>query len=670
MSFLFPQFLFGLFALAIPIIIHLFNFRRTRKVYFSSNKFLQFVKESSKSKLRLKHLLILISRLLFLFFLVMAFAQPVIPAEENQVIQDHISIYLDNSMSMSNEVDEGVTAFEEGIRYVQEILDLYPQNTQFLFLTNDFAPFSNVLKSKSEVSEILTELKLSGVSRSATEISKRLQSSASLFNTDQREIYWVSDFQKSTTGLFDEIEHDTTGTYHAIPLEFNTTNNLFVDSVYLENPFFLAREGNSLLVKIRNSGTVRVDDLLVKLFINDSQASTVTVNIKANSSETIQFDLGFQLEKTYNAGRVSFEEYPVTFDNDFYFTINRTDRINIVEIKSVDNSTSIEKVYGNKELFEFKSFNINNLDYSLLSSADLVVVNSLDHLDIALVSALNEFSDAQGNILFIPGSNPDIESYNLISGMPGLLKIDSAELQLLNPPDLKNPFYSSIFENENENFAMPEARPVIDWTRDRDAILKFRNEEPFLSRYGNGNFLFLMASPLLEDFNGIDRHALFVPIMYKIAASGKRSSNDLYYSLSRSTVTLRLDSLQKDDVVKLQKDNLELIPAQQIKGNELTMELPKNSLSAGFYKVMYENQMKTQIAFDNIGKESILEQYSINELQDFSRKIPNLNVFDSSNAQSFGNEIKERYQGMPLWKYALILALIFLLAEILLIRFL
>jgi len=56
--------------------------------------------------------------------------------------------------------------------------------------------------------------------------------------------------------------------------------------------------------------------------------------------------------------------------------------------------------------------------------------------------------------------------------------------------------------------------------------------------------------------------------------------------------------------------------------------------------------------------------------EDLSVQIPNLEVFDKGNAQSFGKEIKERYQGMPLWKYALILALLFLLAEILLIRFL
>ena len=52
MTFLYPSFLFGLFALAIPVIIHLFNFRRTKKIYFSNTLFLKKVKEASSSKLK------------------------------------------------------------------------------------------------------------------------------------------------------------------------------------------------------------------------------------------------------------------------------------------------------------------------------------------------------------------------------------------------------------------------------------------------------------------------------------------------------------------------------------------------------------------------------------------------------------------------------------------
>jgi hypothetical protein len=82
MNFVYPSFLWALTALSIPIIIHLFNFRKTTRIYFSSNRFLRQVQEATTAKRRLKHYLILFSRLLFLLFLVLAFAQPIIPARE------------------------------------------------------------------------------------------------------------------------------------------------------------------------------------------------------------------------------------------------------------------------------------------------------------------------------------------------------------------------------------------------------------------------------------------------------------------------------------------------------------------------------------------------------------------------------------------------------------
>ena len=79
MNFLYPVFLFALFSLAIPIIIHLFNFRKYKKVYFTNVRFLKELKHESESKSKLKNYLILAARLLTLTCLVLAFAQPFIP---------------------------------------------------------------------------------------------------------------------------------------------------------------------------------------------------------------------------------------------------------------------------------------------------------------------------------------------------------------------------------------------------------------------------------------------------------------------------------------------------------------------------------------------------------------------------------------------------------------
>src|SRR6202000_801294 len=102
MHFLYPAFLFALISLAIPILIHLFNFRKYQKVYFSNVQFLKEINEQQSSRRNLKERLILAARLLALFFLVLAFTRPYISNQhsENAGSQQLVSVFVDNSYSM------------------------------------------------------------------------------------------------------------------------------------------------------------------------------------------------------------------------------------------------------------------------------------------------------------------------------------------------------------------------------------------------------------------------------------------------------------------------------------------------------------------------------------------------------------------------------------------
>ena len=80
MAFVSPIFLYGLFALAIPILIHLINFRRYKKIWFTNVKFLAEIKQERQKRSQLKQWLLLAIRLLIIASLVIAFAQPYLPS--------------------------------------------------------------------------------------------------------------------------------------------------------------------------------------------------------------------------------------------------------------------------------------------------------------------------------------------------------------------------------------------------------------------------------------------------------------------------------------------------------------------------------------------------------------------------------------------------------------
>lgn len=667
MSFIYPQFLLGLLALGIPIIIHLFNFRRARKVYFSSNQFLLNIKKATSTKLKLKQYLILISRLLFIFFLVITFAQPFIPAKEKNIQSNQAIIYLDNSFSMSNYVNEDLTAFEAAISFIEQIIKVYPQNAQFLLLTNDFAPFSNTSKSENEIEELITEINLSGITRTTEEVFYRIKNNN--ITNSSGDIFWLSDFQASTSGDISMFADDTSHNVFLIPMTYNASSNVYIDSLYLTNPFLIQSEKNKLNVILRNDGGDYIEDLLIRLSLNDIQTANGSLNLDPFSNAEITFDLSSGLDK-YNHGSLSFEDFPVTFDNDFNFALTLSDRISVIEIKNKDTTTVIERVFGNQGIFDFRSYLSGNIDYNDLLKSDLIVLNELVELDVTISNILSEYLKENGDLLFIPASRFNISSFNSLLGPVESIPDSMWTDQLINNLDLNNPYFSDIFEGNENQFNMPSAKPVINIIEANESIMKFKDGKDFLSFKQLNNRLYMLASPLNVDHTNYSNHAIFVPTMYRMAMLSKKEFDRLYYTLDQSLISITADSINSESIIKLKKQDQEIIPGARVAGNSLILDIPKFELSPGHYNIEIENIQKGTIAFNPGKKESRLQQHSLENLKEITKENSYVKLFNTKGFNNFDKEIKEKYLGIPLWRIALILTLIFLFIEILLIRFL
>lgn len=666
MSFVYPAFLWALTALSIPIIVHLFNFRKTTKVYFSSNRFLRQVQEATSAKRRLKHFLILASRLLFLLFLVLAFAQPFIPAKEQVSAQQNIILYLDNSLSMSVPVAEKTRALDEGILIANQVVDIFPPETRYRLITNDFAPFSNTFKTKAELFDLLTQVRLSPVSRTLNEVLERINNTTRTAKHD--EIFWISDFQRSTSGSFNASAIDSTQRLHLIPLTFEPLANIFVDTSYLENPFVVGGEKNTLHVKLRNDGTKAIDQLLVKLTVNGIQTGTSSVSFAAKGNASTSFDI-VSVQRGTSRAVISFNDYPVSFDNEFYLALNFSEKVKIIEIKNLPSVTAVEKVFGNKEVFAFRSFDVRNINYASFQESDLIILHALDNIDASLVQALRGYIRGGGALLVIPSVTPDINAYRNVTGLPTLTLAEESQFSEMDNPDFNNPFFENVFEERSTRLVLPKGKRILDWGTDRSAILKFKNDKPFLSKFTQGGKLYILASPLHQEFTDFNTNFLFLPVMYRIATSAKKADWKPYYNLNETIITMRVDSLRDEQPVRLVGQQ-EIIPSQRTLTDRVVLELPRFSMHAGFYHAVINRDTLGLFAFNLNSRESLLEQMTAEEVRGQLGNGDNITVFESNSSDSFSNEIKTRYLGKPLWKYALIIALFFLLVEILLIRFL
>lgn len=664
MTFLYPSFFWALGVLSIPIIIHLFNFRKTTRVYFSNNRFLKKVKENTTAKRKLKHYLILLSRLLFLFFLVAAFCQPMLPAKEDHVDHHNVIFYLDNSQSMSAPLRDRTRGLDAGISFINRIVETFPPDARYKLVTNDFAPFSNSFKTRAEIQELLSTVRLSPVTRTIQEVREKLVHDQ---EAREPEVFWISDFQKSTAGPVAPMAGDSLFQWHLVPIQFEDFSNVFVDTVYLDNPFASSGERNVLRAKVRNDGKEDVEQLNVKLAINGVQAGAVIIKVPAGGIGEAVFDLTMRLSGL-NRASITFNDFPVSFDNEFFFSLNYNEKIRIVEIRQSDGATPVEKVFGNQQIFNHKAFSKSNFNYSLLNEADLVVINGLDVIDQSLQAALHDYLNKDGVLFIIPGDGMDAAGLRTFLQLPAIERVGTRSMQELDKPDYANPFFENVFEERSNAMIMPKAMPVVGWGADRSAILHLKNGAPFLSRFTQNGTVYLLASPLEAGYTDFYNHALFVPVMYRMAASSKRGEQKLYYTLNQSLLTLRLDSLPGEEQLRL-VSNEEIIPSQRKIGQQVVLDLPRHTLKTGFYKVVAAGDTVELLAFNPDSRESLMEQYGPDVATSFFGGGDNVRIFEASDSETFSNEIKERYLGTPLWKYAVMLALLFLVAEVLLIRF-
>ncbi len=132
MNFKHPEVLYFLFLLVIPILVHLFQLRRFKKEYFTNVQFLKELSIQTRKSSTIKKWLLLLTRLLLLTFLILAFAQPFFAAKESKKNTNEMYIILDNSYSMQAKGRKG----ELLKRAIQDLLEHAPEAQNFSLITN------------------------------------------------------------------------------------------------------------------------------------------------------------------------------------------------------------------------------------------------------------------------------------------------------------------------------------------------------------------------------------------------------------------------------------------------------------------------------------------------------------------------------------------------------
>lgn len=682
-----PLFLFALTALAIPVIIHLFNFRKYKRIYFTNVRFISEIKQETKKRSQLKHWLILLARILAIACLVMVFAQPFLPSTLRQKKlngSQAISIYIDNSFSMEA-LSSGGRLLDEAKIKALEIADACKPSDLFQLLTVDFEGRHQRFVSRDEFRTLVDEVKISPSVRSLTEVMKRQEDMFTSVRSMNPVAYIISDFQRSTS-VFLNLKADTSVSWFFVPLTAVRQNNLYIDSAWFDNPVLQPLQPLKLKVKIRNSSGERLEKLPLQLTINNIQKSVAGFAVDPESETTVV------LPFTNNAvgiqsGLLSITDYPVTWDDNYFFSYLITPAVPVFCINGDKPNAYLNALFASDSSFIFKNGEDKQLDFSSLSNYPLIILNEVKDISSGLKQEITRHLMNGGNIIIFPPENVNIPNYNELLtafGAPQIMGMDTTHIKVFDI-NTESVIFRDVFERDaSGKITLPENvdLPRVAWhyTFNRvsksatEDLMKLQNGQPFLTvtKAGKGQ-IFISAVPLTEKASNFPKNSVFVPVLYRIAILSVPSVPLCYKLSADNGIEIENDSLKNKEVYKIRKvgSDFECIPEIRSDGS-ITRLFPHDQIKeAGLYQIMEGSRVLQGVAFNYDRRESDLHCYTGDEVNAMLKKslVKYFAVLKGKQI-SLAKQIHDINQGTPLWKYFVLGVLAFLLAEIVLIKLL
>ena len=678
MQFANPWFLIALSAIAIPVLIHLFNFRRFRKVYFTNVRFIEELKLQTQKQSKLKHLLILLARILTIIMLVLAFAQPFRPLNR-RLVQQHalnsVSVYIDNSFSMESKGRQG-SLLDEAKRKTLEILAAHKPADQFHLLTSDFEGRHQRWINRDEVQGLLPEIPFSPATRPLNTVLARQQDMFQSASTNKN-IFILSDFQKSTT-LPEHLSPDTSANLFLLPLEASQSENLYIDSCWFDSPVQQLNQLSILHVRIRNAGNTDQEKIPVKLLINGQQRAIASVNCKAGSPAEISLSFTNQQPGFFHAV-LSLTDYPITYDDDFYFTFEVQSRYKVLCINDKVSNVFLDNLFGKDSAFQYLAVQVKSLDYSAVTDYNLVIISELQSFPSGLTQALQALIDQGGSLCIIPPENPDQAAWTEfmnqygIGAFRGVDTLD-AKVRNLDPSQL---LFRDVFDKVPENLDLPEAFSHLSLafpaTSHANTILAFENDDPFLVSYGlHAGTIYLFTAALRESSTNFGKHVLFVPTLYRMALLSL-PIRPLFYTIGQdAAIPVQGYAGKGDDVLRIKQvgQDYDFIPENKLSGSKRMLFVHNQVRQAGNYILTDGGKEVAGLAFNYDRQESMLDFYTSEALKELVSKsgLKHIHVLDATE-KPLTQLIEDLNRGVRYWKVFALLALLFIAAEIGMLRF-
>ena len=677
MEFLHPELLWLLLLNAVPIIIHLFHFRRHKTLYFSSLKFIQFVEQENKSAQKLRNLLVLIARILALSLLVIAFAQPQFGDKvgASKAGKTILAIYIDNSYSMSAKGTEG-ELLSEAREMAKRIIKDASLETGILLNTNKLDGIEQRIVTKVEALDYLDKISFTPIVRTTEEVLQWQQRYLEKVDREEQKIaqtkfILLSDFQKNSFSL-KNLKPDEKGSYFPVQFLAQNNDNLAVDSIWFSNPFHKMGEPNEVFVQVANFGNADALNTEMHLEIGSIKRD-LFLDVPAGKRAIANFQFT-EFGQGFRTGKISLNDKQIFWDDDFYFAYEVAKNSGVLVIDGADAHPGVEEVFAVEPFYKLKSVKDLSFTKDQLTNVNLVVFNGLNEITSGMTEELMDFSDAGGTIFIFPGASIDKNSYNNLLAdlqLPSISGTSSAGTKI-DKINYRDPFFKGVFEKETENLNVPTISKAYSTSfRQTTALplLNMRNGSPLLVRSTKNGFLFL--SSLEKEFSSFASNALFPTVLLRCGEFSVRTF-PLYATIGKENKIRVFEEIENDQPLKLKNKKIEFIPVVQNKGSYSSISISGleaiEKLKAGSYDIINQDIIGN-LALNYDRTESNNTVLSKNEIEKYfvDAGIKNVTFNEVTSGQSKSYiEVEDAFK---YWKIFAALALFFVLCELAILKF-
>jgi len=691
-SFLNPFALLAMAAVAVPLFLHFFNLRRPTTVDFSSLNFVQELQETAVQRVRIKEWLLLALRMLAIACLVMAFAQPTLTGNVTGVggsVRTAHGLVVDNSLSMRVDSDDEGRAFDQALQRGRSVLEMVEEE--------DEVAVWPTARGREGRPSLTTN---AGVAREALASLEARPGAASLAHTvgqaaatlngasaPRKVVYVVSDLQRSTLGDSVAAQVPEGVQVRLLPVGTREPSNVGIQDVSVTSR--IVEEGEPVQVEatLINHGTDPLRNYVASVYLSDERVAQATTTLEPGLETTVSFTVTPQ-QRGWLKGAVVTEDDDFPPDDRHHFTLNVPEERRVLVVKGEQQQTRyVDLALSSEMLADRISFRTTSIGETQLASTELgqydaVLLVGPRSLSSGEVDALSRYADRGGGVLLFPSDQPDASTYNAllsaldagqIQGFSGTLG-DDQSVASFERVDLQHPLFEGVFNQDRRADAEVE-QPDIYYTMDLrpsgrsgQTLIELSNGRPFLHevRHGGGIVLVSAVAPTPR-WSDLPVRGLFVPLLYR----------SVYYLSAGASVTgeqfvagepgeLRITGVAPGTSLRLLgPEESEVAPDQRNLFGATLLSVGRSLNVPGVYDVQAGERLVRRIAVNVDPNESNLRVATPDSAAATLGRVVGTSVqsLSGTGSETVAEALRTQQAGTELWNVFLLLALVFLVAE-------